>query len=180
MSVCRFILIVGIASVIPALVTGQDAVTSCAVPVADTAGWIRRSVGPLLLQLPGTARGDTSAQAARGFPHGGGRWLDGDLVIEWGVSERANAGTAFDSGERRLTRQSNSASQILCLPTLPNGWTVRSSSVSIGSGGALMLWFLPPAPRESMYYIEFRAPSRAAWQRAITAARTLVLAPRKP
>ena len=176
MTVCRFIFLVCIGSTVPELVTGQDSVANvCAVPSVDTVGWIRHSAGPFQLQLPETMREDTTGLQGASFSLGRGLWADSYLVVEWGVLQRVNGGALFVSGEQQLTRMTTAASQIPCLPTLPSGWIVGFSAELMRQGGPLSLWIMPPAPRESMYYFTFTAHSRTGWQRAVTAARALVL-----
>jgi len=161
----------------PNIARGQDSPTSlCAVKGVDTTGWVRDTVGPFLIRLPHSLRRDTSVQASLSSYHGGAHWADSQLVVEWGISHRAYAGALFDSGEQRITRSlPDPAALGSCTPKLSNRWTVHTSLESNGHVRHLQIWSMPPAPRESIHYLEFIASTLDAWQRAVTIARTIRL-----
>ena len=177
MIVCFLLLSFLIALTCPSFARGQDSLASlCAVQGVDTTSWTRDTVGPFLIQLPHSLRRDTSVNAALSFYHGGARWADNELVVEWGISHRAYAGTLFDSGEQRITRSlPDPVAVSRCTPTLSNRWTVHASVESNGRVRHLQIWSMPPAPRESIHYLEFIAHTPVAWQRAVTIARTIRL-----
>src|SRR5207247_5419992 len=61
------------------------------------------------------------------------RWANNQLLVEWGVSHRAYAGTLFDSGEQRLTHSlPDPAAARTCTPQISNPWSVHTSVESTG------------------------------------------------
>jgi hypothetical protein len=55
----------------------------CAASSVDTSRWQRRSLSNATVLLPTGARPDRGTTEAE-FYHGGGRWLDHDLVVQYG------------------------------------------------------------------------------------------------
>jgi len=172
-------LLIGLAR--PCIARAQDSSTTLCVTAGDTKGWLHDTVGPFLVELPQSLNRDTSGQAELSYYHGGGRWADRQLVVEWGISHRAYAGALFDSGEQHLMRSLPDPPSVNgCKPKLTDAWLVHVSVDGARHTRRLRIWMLPPTPRESIYSFEFTAHSPDAWQRAVTIAQTIRLSGLKP
>jgi len=92
----------------------------CVESHTDTTQWRRRSLGPGTVLLPPAARPDTGVMASLVFYHGGGRWLDHDLVVQYGFINQ-------DSPYGLQLPPDWIPAPPACWPP-PTGWDVRAAS----------------------------------------------------
>src|SRR5438128_281038 len=120
----------------------------CNAPIVDTTGWQPLVfAGRLRLVIPSSLRRYTSVQAGLEFYHGGERWMERDLTVEWDVSHRAYERTFFDSLEHRLLSRDATPPQVApCAPHFGAGW-ITQTTMGRARPRSIVVITMPPAPR---------------------------------